>query len=102
MKKKYKVVNKTRFYLFVTSLFAFILFFSLTLLSRNNVYSSVYQASYKEIKVVEGDTLWNIALNYLPPKTDVRKMVYDIKEFNEMEDFYIYPGDRIKIPIINQ
>ncbi len=55
-----------------------------------------------EVKIVEGDTLWNIALNYLPEKTDVRKMVYDIKEFNEMEDFYIYPGDRIKIPVISK
>lgn len=102
MKKRYKIVNKTRFYLFVTSSFAFILIFSFILLSRNRAYSSVYKVGYKEVKVVEGDTLWNIALNYLPPKTDVRKMVYDIKEFNEMEDFYIYPGDRIKVPIISQ
>jgi len=102
VKKRYKIINKKRFFLFITSVFAVISIIFFTVLLKNKAYSSVYQTSYTEVKVVEGDTLWNIALNYLPEKTDVRKMVYDIKEFNEMKDFYIYPGDRIKIPVISK
>jgi hypothetical protein len=102
MKKRYKIVNRRRFYFFITSVFAVISILLFTLLLNNKAHSSVYRVNYREIEVVEGDTLWNIALNYLPEKTDIRKMIYDIKEFNEMDNSYIYPGDMIKIPITNK
>lgn len=102
MRKRYKIVNKRRFYLFITSVFAFISIILFTLLLNNKAHSSVYKVNYREIEVVEGDTLWNIALHYLPEKTDIRKMIYDIKEFNGMDNSYIYPGDIIKIPIANR
>lgn len=102
MKKRYKIVNKKRFYLFITSVFAVISIILFTLLFNNKAHSSAYRVKYREIQVAEGDTLWNIALNYLPEKTDIRKMIYDIKEFNGMKDSYIYPGDIIKIPIENK
>lgn len=102
MKKRYKIVNKRRFYLFITSAFAVISIILFTLLLNNKAYSSIHKAKYREVIVVKGDTLWNIALDYLPEKTDIRKMIYDIKEFNGMEDAYICPGDIIKIPIANK
>ncbi len=99
MKKRYKIVNKRRFCFFITSILAVISIIIFTLVLSNKAHSSIYKVKYKEIQVVEGDTLWNIALNYLPEKTDIRKMIYDIKEFNGMDNSYIYPGDIIKIPI---
>lgn len=98
MKKKYKIVNKRRFYLFITSLFVVIAMIIFSLVSNNKVHSSIYEVNYTEVRVVEGDTLWNIALAYLPENTDIRKVIYDIKRFNNMSTSYIYPGDIIKIP----
>jgi len=98
MKKKYKIVNKMRFYLFITSLFVILAVIVFSLLSNNKVHSSVHIVEFDEVEVVEGDTLWNIATRYLPEKTDIRKMIYDIKEFNQMDNGPIHPGDIIKIP----
>lgn len=102
MKKKYKIVNKKRFYLFITSVFVIVSIVLFSLLFNNKAHSSEYTVKYREIQVTEGDTLWDIALTYLPEKTDIRKMIYDIKEFNGMDDSCIYPGDIIKIPIANK
>lgn len=102
MKKKYKIVNKKRFYLFITSLFVVLSIIIFSLISNNKVHSSIYEIHYEEVKVVEGDTLWSIALTYLPEKTDIRKVIYDIKKFNNMDTSYIYPGDIIKIPASNK
>lgn len=41
-----------------------------------------------------------IALNYMPEKYDVRKMIYEIKVLNKMETSNIYPGDIIRVPTI--
>ncbi|MDR7856200.1 LysM peptidoglycan-binding domain-containing protein [Tissierella sp.] len=102
MKRRFRIVNKKRFYLFITSLFAVIAIIVLSLFTDNMVHSSVYEVKYEEVKVVEGDTLWNITSKYLSEDTDIRKMIYDIKKFNNMDTSYIYPGDIIKIPILNK
>lgn len=68
-------------------------------INNNKVYSSTYKELYKEVIVNKGDTLWNIALNNMPDGYDVRKMIYEIREFNSMNSADIYPGDKIKIPI---
>lgn len=99
MKKRYKIINKTRFYLFITSVFVIII---IGLLSVNKVYSSIYEYNYDEVQVGEGDTLWMIALHYMPEGYDVRDMIYTIKSFNSMYTSYIYPGDILKIPLINK
>ena len=79
--------------------FAITIFITFIFVSNNKVYSSTYKENFIEILVEEGDTLWNIALKNMPEKYDVRKMVYEIMEFNQMKDAYIYPGDLVKIPI---
>ena len=98
-KRKYRIVDKKRFFSFIF----FIIILAITIIlmfSKNNkAYSSTYKENYIEIIVKRGDTLWNIAIKNMPKKYDVRKMVYEIMKFNEMEDANIYPGDFIKIPI---
>lgn len=69
------------------------------LISHNRAYSSVYEEGYVEVRVKRGDTLWKIALDNMPLEYDVRKMVYEIMKFNDMDSADIYPGDLIKIPI---
>ena len=39
-------------------------------------------------------------MNHLPSNMDIRRMVYEIKEFNDMDSGYIYPGNIIKFLVI--
>lgn len=52
--------------------------------------------------VVEyGDSLWKIADKYDNNKMDLRKYIYLIEEFNELDKTLLQPGQRLKIPIYN-
>lgn len=102
MKKKYKIISKTRFFLFIITVSAITTMFVVSLLSINEVHGSNhgYGYEYSERKVMTGDTLWMIALDHMPDGYDVRKMIYEIKMINKMDKSNLYPGDIIKIPII--
>lgn len=100
--KKYKIVNKRRFYLFVTFVLTIGTIIIFSIFNSVRAHSDFIPNPYFEVKVIEGDTLWNIAKEYLPLNYDIRKMIYNIKEINEIESANIYPGDIIKIPIINK
>ncbi|NLJ99318.1 MAG: LysM peptidoglycan-binding domain-containing protein [Tissierellia bacterium] len=100
MKKRYRIVNKRKFISFLALILTIITISTMFLLMRDNkVYSSTYEENYINVKVEKGDTLWNIAINYMPKGYDVRKMVFEIIEFNDIEGASIYPGDLIKVPI---
>lgn len=53
---------------------------------------------YKTITVSSGDTLWSIAAREFNNSNDLRKVVYCIKETNNLKDENIEVGQRIKIP----
>ena len=60
----------------------------------------VYRTEF--ISVENGDTLWNIAKyvnNKSYYKRDVREVVYDIKELNNIGNEHIYPGQLIEVKI---
>ena len=99
MKKKYKIVNKVRFYLFLITILAICFIAITSIFSRGEAHSLSYDKKYHQVEVAEGDTLWNIALEYLPEGEDVRKLVYEINELNGNKTSYIYPGEIIKVPI---
>ena len=96
--KKYKIVNKIRFYLFLI----FIIFFSFVTLtfikSFGRVEGTVSNLKYEEIYIDMGDTVWDIALKYKSEQSDVRDMVAEIRDFNNLEDLSIKQGDIIRIP----
>ncbi len=100
MKRKYKIISKTRFFIFMTSIFTIIIVILLSFLLKNKAHSSYYEIEYHEITVIEGDTLWEIANKYLPEDIDIRRAIYDIEKINGIDNGYIYPGNIIKIPII--
>ncbi len=97
--RKYKIVNKTRFIgSLVITLFMgiLILLFFKNFVNGQNLTSEI---EYKEIYIRPGDTVWNISLKYKPNRLDVRDMVANIREFNNLEDLSLKPGDIIKVPL---
>lgn len=100
--KKYKIVDKNRFFTFITLVLLLIIATTYILTTSLKAHTRVFQQKYQELRVYPGDTLWDIALRYKPSNYDVRDMVYKIKKFNNMDTLYIFPGETIRVPILNQ
>ncbi len=98
--KKIIIVSKTRFVIFVTLVLLILGFISSEFFKFEKVYSATYD-KWIEITISKGDTLWQIAKNNNPNNHDIRKVVFEIMEYNDMEDANIMPGDVIKIPLTN-
>ena len=98
-KKKYKIVNRFKFMRFIIILVSLVLIIILFFQKRNKAYSSLYEEQYIEIEITKGDTIWDIAREFMPKEYDIRKMVFEIKEINNMDNAKIYPGDSVKVPI---
>ena len=97
--KKFRVVNKFRFYSFISVMIILLSISVYHLFGSIKAYAdSVIKDNYFEIVIEEGDTLWDIALKNKPEGMDVREMVYKIKKYNKMEEAYLYSGNTIKIP----
>lgn len=97
-RKRLRVVSKTRFITFITILIIFLGTITGGILKFDRAYSTTY-IKWEEVVVRSGDTLWNIAKANNPKNYDVRKVIYEIMEFNNMKDARINPGDIIKIPM---
>lgn len=102
MKKKVRIVSFKRFLLSILSIFTMVVLITAMFLNDGKAYSSVYEEKYNKVKIKEGDTIWEIALENKPKNYDIRKMVLDIVELNNLEKRNIYPGDIIKVPIKNK
>ena len=59
------------------------------------------QEHEETIKVVvnSGESLWEIAGNNNPNKSDIRKLVYEIMEINNLNDGTIHAGQELLIPV---
>jgi nucleoid-associated protein YgaU len=95
--KKYKVINHKKFKRFVFILFIIGLLVTATTLYTLTAYS-FNETKYFEVPVRAGDTIWNIAKEH-GTNISLQKNVYDIIEFNQIEDAMIYPGQILKIPL---
>lgn len=51
--------------------------------------------------VVNNDTLWTIAGQICDENKNIRNVIIDIKEINNLKDSTIYVGQTIKLPIYN-
>jgi hypothetical protein len=98
--KRYRIINKTRFYTFLTIMLIIGGLTTSMLFSTAKAYSNPVDLPYEEVIVAEGDTLWYIAIEFMPRNYDVRQMVYDIRQLNKMDTGSIHPGDLIKVPIV--
>lgn len=95
-----RIVNKRKFIRTISILIGIIIgliFFA------KCTYSNI-EVSYKENYIYEGDTLWSIANEQLTQNKyfegkDIRYIVNELKEINNLKTCDLYEGEKIKIPI---
>ncbi len=97
---KLKIVNHRKFR---CSLILTVVIFGNILLNLNNTSSSETLIDYKTVTVNYGDTLWSIAKyeqekNNYYKNDDIRKIISDIKEINNMKSSNLTEGQTLKIP----
>ncbi|MBQ3408091.1 MAG: LysM peptidoglycan-binding domain-containing protein [Clostridia bacterium] len=97
---KLKIVNKTKFF---RSFILFTVALSFILLNIGNKSASEEIQNYKTITVNSGDTLWSIAQyekneNNYYKDTDIREIVHDIKEINNLKSSNLNVNQSLKIP----
>lgn len=98
---KIKIVNKKKF---IRSMILLLTIIILALLGINHTYSKT-EVAYKEDYIIKGDTLWSIAekernTNEYYKNKDIRKVMYEIKQLNNIKDENLEIGQKILIPNI--
>ena len=80
-----------------------LLVIGLTILMGNSKTSSFAETKYKRIYVSTGETLWEIAKiesannNYYNDR-DVRAIIKDIRDINNLDTSNLFPGQELIIP----
>ena len=98
---KIKIVNEKKF---IRSLTCLIMVLFISTLGISFSYSKT-KVSYKEDYILKGDTLWSIAqkeliTNEYYKNKDIRDVIYEIKEINNLKDSNLKIGQKILIPQI--
>ena len=98
---KIKIVNKKKF---IRSLIIIVGILILITISINNTYSKT-EISYKEDYIIKGDTLWSIAehevnTNEYYKNKDIREVMYEIRELNQIQNESLEIGQKIIIPTL--
>ncbi len=60
------------------------------------------EVAYTEYVVQTGDTLWDIATNCSDGHHDIRKIVYAMREKNNLAEATIHSGDVILVPVLSE
>lgn len=94
-----KIVNKGKF---IKTNLILIIIVGAIIGFTTNTYSKV-ETKYKEEYVYSGDTLWSIAQEELKDNKyfenkDIRYVINEIKDINNMSDSNLKEGDKIVIP----
>ena len=94
-----RVVNKTKF---IRSNVILVILISSIVIFATNAYSNV-ETKYKEEYVCAGDTLWSIAQEELENNKyfegkDIRYVVNELKNVNNLASANLKEGDKLKIP----
>ena len=71
-------------------------------MGNNNTFSHT-NINYKTIYVANGETLWEIASveaqnNSYYAKYDIRHIIKDIKQINDLKSSSVYPGQSLLVP----
>ena len=94
MKKKIYLKNPER--LIICIVLFFILF---GIFGFQNVSLGESVPNYITIKVSKGDTLWTIASDYVKDGEDIRDVIAEIKELNNLKNSNIKVGQELTIKV---
>mgnify|MGYP004524668477 FL=1 len=94
-----RIVNKTKF---IRSNVILVILIGSIVIFATNTYSNV-ETKYKEEYVYTGDTLWSIAQEELENNKyfegkDIRYVVNELKNVNNLANANLNEGDKLKIP----
>lgn len=94
-----RIVNKAKF---IRSNVILVILISSIVIFATNAYSNV-ETKYKEEYVCAGDTLWSIAQEELENNKyfegkDIRYVVNELKNVNNLASANLKEGDKLKIP----
>ena len=95
--KKYRIKNRFRFITFMALMMVFTVFTATTMFGFNEA-DSLSTPSHVIVKVQPGDTLWDIADDYGPDDVDIRRVVYEICQLNDVNANSIHPGQTLIVP----
>lgn len=96
-RKRYYVKSRIRFTIFIVASMLLILGAITTVIGFHNAEGSTKQ-QYLQVEVLPGDTLWQIAGEYMPPDMDLRESVYVICQQNDISASELQAGQILKIP----
>lgn len=97
-----KIVNKKNFIRSISVIIGLVIVIILLLINTSFSHTEI---SYKQISVISGDSLWNIARyeqnnNPYFANKDIRDIVNEIKTINHLNDCNLTIGDKLNIPIV--
>ena len=96
MKKRYVLKNKRRFIIIVAVLVSIICSTLIIATTRTKGYS---EPEHIKVVIEPGDTLWDIVCDYYGNNVDIRRMIADIRNENEMTDSELHVGQVLLIPV---
>ena len=99
-RKRYYVKSRSRFTIFIVLSLLILVGVFTTVFGFNNAEGSTKQ-KYVQVEVLPGDTLWQIADEYMPADMDPRESVYVICEHNHISASELQAGQVLKIPVNN-
>ena len=65
----------------------------------NLAFAKKSEGDYLRVVVTNGDSVWSIAKENNPNDKDVRRLVYEIIDENDIENGVIYAGEELLIPL---
>jgi LysM repeat protein len=97
-KKKYRIKSRVRFFAFVLIVMLLTVTAANTVLGLNNAEGQTID-QYTVVEVLYGDTIWDIAQEYLSDDMDIRYAVHMIMSINNISAEELQPGQTLKIPV---
>ena len=88
------VTTPTRFLVIISTMVV-----ALVLLLATSVMAAGPEPVTADYRVRSGDTLWSIAEQIGPEDTDVRTIVAEMKDLNDLESSLIRPGQNLLVPV---
>ena len=93
-----RVKSKVRFTIFLVVMILMMTSL-ISAITGASVASSSSTDQFQCVEIGSGDTIWAVAEKYGPEGTDVRKVVYDICEANDMDASELKAGQMILVPV---